>query len=112
MVKVIKKLGITPRVAVMSLGRKEDKGRNDAVDKSLEEAESLVVYAKENGIVDSIYNTGILLEDIDRVNANCVLAPAGYIGNIMYRCLVHLGCGRSYGGYICGIPDSFIDTSR
>ena len=112
MMSITEKLEIKPRIAVMSLGRNEDMGRNDTVDRSIYDAAGLMAYANKNRIMDVIYDTEILLENLDKIKANCILAPTGYIGNIMYRCLVHLGCGHSYGGYICGLPDAFIDTSR
>ena len=112
MIQVSENLGLKPRIALMSLGRNEDVGRNKIVDKSIKDVVRLVEYADQNGIDNFICDSEILLENLDKLGANCILAPTGYIGNIMYRCLVHLGCGRSYGGYICGLPDAFIDTSR
>jgi len=112
MIKITQKIGIKPRIALMSLGRNEDVGRNATVDKSIKDVAELIKYSMRNGMEDVVYDTEILLENLDKINANCILAPTGYIGNIMYRCLVHLGCGKSYGGYICGLPDIFIDTSR
>ena len=39
----------------------------------------------------------ILIEQAIADRANVIIAPEGIAGNLIYRTLIHLGAGRSYG---------------
>ena len=45
----------------------------------------------------SVKHYQILIEQAISDDANLILAPEGIAGNLIYRTLVHLGNGRSYG---------------
>jgi predicted methyltransferase MtxX (methanogen marker protein 4) len=95
-------VGITPKVSILSGGRKEDKGRDILVDKSLEIAEKIVSFFQEKDPEIQICNAEILI----------IFAPDGISGNLIYRTLVHLGGGKAYGALYLGLEKLIIDTSR
>jgi putative methanogen marker protein 4 len=110
--RLIHALGSTPKVAVLSGGRFSDAGREKRVDSTLREAEDIVKDAQNrfNGI--DIRHYEILIEDAIADKANLVIAPDGISGNLIYRTLIHLGSGASYGAAYLGLPKPIIDTSR
>ena len=98
-------LGWEPRVAVLSTGRAEDAGRSAAIARSIERGERLA--AEE----PSVRHYHILLEEaLDW--ANCVIAPDGVTGNLIYRTLTHLGSGTSLGALYFPLGLRLADTSR
>lgn len=102
-------LGIEPRVAVMSGGRKGDVGRNPAVDRSITDALELV--DRLNAMGYDAYHAEILLESAVR-EANMVIAPDGMSGNIIFRTLHFIGQGKALGAPVLNLDKVFIDTSR
>ncbi|KYC49774.1 MAG: putative methyltransferase mtx subunit X [Candidatus Methanofastidiosum methylothiophilum] len=103
----MKRFKVEPKISVLSGGRAKDLGRSERVDKSIVEAEAL---AEKYGI----YHAEILIENAIK-NSNFILAPDGISGNLIYRTLIHLGCGSSHGAlyYPLAIDDTIIvDTSR
>ncbi len=104
----IKRLGITPRVGVLSGGRFDDIGRSHAVDQSLAEGEFIAASLQRAG-VDATHCT-VLVEDAVR-NANFIIAPSGITGNLMYRALVLIGGGDGFGAPVL-MNHVFVDTSR
>ena len=60
-VKHIRRFGIEPKIAVLSGGRFEDRGRNPAVDRTLDDAEYVVKKARAQRYDAKHY--GILIED-------------------------------------------------
>lgn len=109
--RILKTLEIEPKIAIISGGRPEDRGRSRLVDSTLEESQRLTVKAKRENPYE-INNYGILIEDAIRSKANFILAPNGISGNLIYRTLIHLGSGRSHGATYVGIKPVLIDTSR
>jgi len=110
--KLIVGLGSTPKVAILSGGRFSDVGRDKRVDNSLREAEDLLKDAQtEFGGVE-IKHYEIMIEDAIADKANLIIAPDGISGNLIYRTLIHLGGGTSYGATCLGLPKPIIDTSR
>lgn len=104
----IRRFGIEPKIAVLSGGRFEDKGRSLAVDKTLDDAEYVAEEARKAGYDARHY--GILIEDAI-VEADFILAPDGISGNLIYRTLVLIGGGFGYGAPVL-MEKVFVDTSR
>lgn len=97
-------VGLPPTVAVLSGGRKGDRGRHGQVDRSLAEAERVAA------LTDSTH-AEILIEDaVGRFGM--ILAPDGISGNLIFRTLVLLGGGHGHGAPVVNLPRTFIDTSR
>jgi putative methanogen marker protein 4 len=110
--KLIRSLGDTPKVAVLSGGRFSDVGRDKGVDNTLREAEDVVKDAQREFEGLDIKHYEILIEDAIAEKANLIIAPGGISGNLIYRTLIHLGGGTSYGATYLGLPKPIIDTSR
>ncbi len=107
--RLLKSLGVRPKVGVMSGGRNTDRGRSEIVDRSINEAEEVARLALARGF-DCI-NAEILIEDAAR-NCNVVIAPDGISGNLIFRTLHFLGEGKASGAPILNIDAVFVDTSR
>lgn len=97
-------LGWEPRVAALSAGRPEDAGRGGLIRRSIERAEMLAA-------ADDVRAYHITLEEA-LPWANCLLAPDGVTGNLIYRTLVHLGGGASLGALYFPLSLCLADTSR
>jgi len=106
---LLTKMGVVPKVGVLSGGRPEDVGRSNIVDVTLKEAKELTNLLKSAGINAINYN--ILLEEAIKCT-NLILAPDGLCGNLVFRTLVFLGGGRGHGAPLIGLPYTFVDTSR
>lgn len=104
----IKRLGITPRVGVLSGGRFDDLGRSPAVDQSLAEGEFIATSLQRAGV--NATHCTVLIENAVG-NANFIVAPNGITGNLMYRVLVLLGGGDGLGAPVM-MNHVFVDTSR
>jgi putative methanogen marker protein 4 len=102
-------LNVRPKVGVLSGGRSEDKGRTEAVDRTLASAEALTEQLRSAGLDATNYN--ILIEDATE-SSNILVAPDGVSGNLIFRTLVFLGDGKGHGAPFFGIPYTFVDTSR
>jgi len=102
-------LNVRPKVGVLSGGRSEDKGRTEAVDRTLTSAEALTEQLRGAGLDATNYN--ILIEDATE-SSNILVAPDGVSGNLIFRTLVFLGSGKGHGAPFFGIPYTFVDTSR
>ncbi len=109
--RLLKKLNIDPKIAILSGGREEDKGRGKDITSSIEEANEVVELAKRNEI-HAIKNYNILIEDAIKDKANLIIGPEGIAGNLIYRTLIHLGAGKSHGAIYLGLDKPVIDTSR
>jgi putative methanogen marker protein 4 len=103
------KIGIEPKIAVLSGGRPQDIGRSPKIDNSIEEGATLTEIIKDKYFVKHYF---ILIEDAIRDNVNFILAPDGISGNLIFRTLVFLGSGKSHGAVTLGIDEIFLDTSR
>ena len=100
-------LGVSPRVAVLSGGRMEDKGRSERVDRSLAEGELIGAQAREAG-VDTAHK-GILIEACK--GDDIIIAPEGISGNLIFRTLLLLCGADSYGAPVL-MQKVFVDSSR
>jgi putative methanogen marker protein 4 len=109
--QLLKKLGVEPRIGILSGGRMEDIGRSPDVDKTIEEGQKLTSKAREQ-LPYGIEHYGILVEDAIQAKANLIVAPDGMTGNFIYRTLIHLGSGKSHGAIYVGIKEILVDTSR
>jgi putative methanogen marker protein 4 len=103
-------LGIPLKVAVISGGRLEDKGRSPKVDRMLKSAESLVQDLLKLGMIAENY--GIELERAIGEGSTLILAPDGIMGNLIFRSLVLVANIESYGACAASLPRTYIDTSR
>jgi putative methanogen marker protein 4 len=104
----IRRFGVEPRIAILSGGRFEDKGRDTYVDKTLEDAEFVTRKALEEGY--DVRHYGILIEDAVG-QANFILAPDGVSGNLIFRTLVLVAGGYGYGAAVL-MDKVFVDSSR
>ncbi|MHA1722796.1 MAG: methanogenesis marker protein Mmp4/MtxX [Candidatus Baldrarchaeia archaeon] len=111
-VNLIKALGLEPKVAIISGGRRDDIGRSPRVDRMLADSEFVVSVTKNKGITNNIKHYEILIENAMKENANIIIAPDGISGNLMYRTLIHLGGGKSHGAPFLKIAIDLVDTSR
>ena len=102
-------LNVRPKVGVLSGGRSEDKGRTEAVDRTLASAQALTEQLRGAGIHATNYS--ILIEEATE-SSNILVAPDGISGNLIFRTLVFLGGGKAHGAPIFGMPYTFVDTSR
>ena len=107
-IDVIRRFGITEKVAVISGGRFEDAGRSKIVDRSLADGEVVAERLCERGIDAKHY--GILIEDAIG-GANIIVAPDGITGNLIFRTLTFLGGGGGFGAPVL-VDLVFVDTSR
>lgn len=103
------RIGMDSRIAVMSGGRSEDRGRCAAVDRSLDSAEHVVDRLTAAGY--DAYHCQILVEDAVR-EAGVIIAPEGITGNIMFRTLHFVGGAHALGAPVVNSEKVFIDTSR
>jgi predicted methyltransferase MtxX (methanogen marker protein 4) len=103
-------LGFPFKLAVLSGGRLEDRGRSARVDKMLDRSDALTEGLKQAGIDANDY--GIELERAIDEGATMLLAPDGVIGNIIFRSLVLVGNIDSFGAYAASLPKVYVDTSR
>lgn len=100
-------LGITPKISILSGGRRDDLGRSRYVDMTIIEARRI---AEELGIM----HHEIMIEDAIK-ESNFIIAPDGISGNLIYRTLVHLGGGSSHGALYYPLAKEgtvIADTSR
>ncbi|MFH1327801.1 MAG: methanogenesis marker protein Mmp4/MtxX [Candidatus Bathyarchaeota archaeon] len=109
--KLIEGLGLKPKIAVLSGGRREDTYRWQSVNETIEEADNVVKEIRKLEITD-VENYEILIEKAVKEGANLIIAPNGIAGNLIYRTLIHLGGGKSHGAPLYGIKYFYVDTSR
>ncbi len=93
-----------PRVAVLSAGRPADAGRSGRIAASIRRGETL---AERYGV----RHCNIMIEEALRW-ANCLIAPDGVSGNLLYRALAHLGGAVSLGALYFPLELKLADTSR
>ncbi len=110
--KIFRYFEIKPKISILSGGRIGDLGRNKLIDKTIDDAENLVKYFNSQEPNIEIFHDHILIENSIKNGANLILAPNGISGNLIYRTLIHLGNGKSYGAFYLDTKYSIIDTSR
>ncbi len=106
----LKKLGKTPKIAVLAEGREDDFGRGREVSNSIKDAKKLTKMIEETS--EDVTNYFILIEKAMKDNCNVIIAPNGRVGNIIFRTLILLNSWPSYGAVTFGIDKTYIDTSR
>lgn len=106
----LKKLGKTPKIAVLAEGREDDFGRGSEVSNSIKDSKKLTKLIEETG--EEVKNYFILIEKAINDKCNIIIAPNGRVGNIIFRTLVLLNSWPSYGAVTFGIDRTYIDTSR
>lgn len=107
--ELLSKFNVETKAGVLSGGRFEDMGRDETVDKTLQQGEKLTKMANKKGI--SSKHFGIQLEEALE-SSNIIVAPDGITGNLMFRALHFMGGGKAIGAPIVNINKVFIDTSR
>jgi len=105
----LNKIGLKPKIAILSGGRAQDAGRSQKIDKSISEGKLLSRITRDKYSVQHHY---ILIEEAIAEDANFILAPDGISGNLIFRSLVLTGCAKSHGAITLGINRIFLDTSR
>jgi len=108
-VRLMRRIGMGERIAVMSGGRDDDKGRNDTVDRTIDDAFELVKRLKNEGY--DAYNAEILIESAAD-EADLLIAPDGISGNLIFRTLHFLGGAKALGAPVLNMDKVFVDTSR
>ncbi|KKN42795.1 hypothetical protein LCGC14_0709730 [marine sediment metagenome] len=108
----LESLNITANISILSGGRASDLGRDNIVDKSIEEANKIIEFMKGKYPDLNISHDEILVENAISNKSNLIIAPDGISGNLIYRTLVHLGGGKAYGAIYMGLKKVIIDTSR
>ncbi len=106
---LMRRIGVEPKVGILSGGRKGDEGRDPLVDRSMVEADEVVIRLSSIGVNAKHYQ--ILIEDAAR-ECNMIIAPDGISGNLIFRTLHFLGDGKALGAVVLNIEPIFIDTSR
>lgn len=106
----LKKLGKTPKIAVLAEGREDDFGRGSEVSNSIKDAKKLTKMIEKTS--EDVTNYFILIEKAMKDNCNVIIAPNGRVGNIIFRTLILLNSWPSYGAVTFGIDKTYIDTSR
>ncbi|MDR0778572.1 MAG: methanogenesis marker protein Mmp4/MtxX [Methanomassiliicoccaceae archaeon] len=108
-VELMRRIGMNERIAVMSGGREDDKGRNDTVDRTIDDAAELVKKLRSEGY--DAYHAEILIESaVDE--ADLLIAPDGISGNLIFRTLHFLGNAKALGAPVINMNKVFVDTSR
>ena len=110
-ISFFKRLGKTPKIAVLAEGREDDFGRGREVSKSITESKKLTKMI-ENKTSEEVKNYYILVEKAINDDCNIIVAPNGRVGNIIFRTLVLLNSWPSYGAITFGMNKVYIDTSR
>jgi putative methanogen marker protein 4 len=105
------RLGVTPKVSILSGGRMEDWGRSKFVDNSLRNGEKLASLMVERGVFE-VKHHGILVEEAVNEGYTLIIAPSGISGNLLFRALVFLGGGKAIGAPYMGVPKPLVDVSR
>ncbi len=105
--KYLRRMGVEPKVSVLSGGRMEDLGRSERVDRSLADAEFIAARARE-AEVDAKHK-GILIENCR--GDDIVIAPEGISGNLVFRTLLLLCKANSLGAPVL-MDRIFVDSSR
>lgn len=106
---LLKRLGMGDRIAIMSGGRVDDKGRNDMVDMTIDDGLALVDELRREGY--DAYDAQILIEDIIG-EADLVVAPEGISGNLLFRTLHFIAGAAALGAPVVNTDKIFVDTSR
>lgn len=110
------KINIKPKIAILSGGRLGDIGRDPRIDQTIQDAEKLVPIIQTQYPDVLIKHYQITIEDAIQDQTNIIIAPEGIAGNLIYRTLVHLGNGKSYGAlyltHFNQLGKIIIDTSR
>lgn len=107
--KIIEKLGLKPKIALISGGRKNDRGRSSKIDKTIDECEEIEKQLQNKYDIKHYY---ILIEEAIKDHANIIIAPDGITGNLIFRSLVLVAGIKSNGALTLKQPNLFIDTSR
>ncbi len=119
--QLFKKLDLKIHVNILGEGRIGDKGRSKIIDEKLDTTmmflEQLKILERAQSFNTHYDYKEILIENsIDKDNPCMVFAPDGISGNLIYRTLIHLGAGKSYGAvYLREFLEKrliIIDTSR
>jgi len=105
--KYLRRMGVSPKVSVLSGGRLEDLGRSERVDRSLAGAEFIAARARDAGI--EAKHKGILIESCR--GDDMIIAPDGVSGNLVFRTLLLL-CGANSLGAPVLMDKVFVDSSR
>ena len=106
---LLKKLGMGSRIAIMSGGRSDDKGRNEVVDQTIDDGLALVERLRSEGY--DAYDGQILIENIIG-DADLVIAPEGISGNLIFRMMHFLAGAGAPGAPLINTDKVFVDTSR
>jgi Predicted phosphotransacetylase len=91
---IIQKLGIEPKIGIISGGREGDIGRNEVVDKTIEDAKNLQKLLEQEEISATHYT--ILIEDAIK-EADFLILPDSLSGEMILKTVAGIGEGREIG---------------
>ena len=94
---VMKHLGINPFIGIISGGRKGDIGRNETVDKTIHDAETLLEILIREKMPAKHYT--ILIEDAIK-EANLLICPDSLSGEMILKTAAGVGEGREIGNIL------------
>ncbi|MCL2862777.1 MAG: hypothetical protein FWE54_01570 [Methanimicrococcus sp.] len=94
---VMKRLGITPFIGVISGGRKGDVGRNATVDKTIQDADAVTKILAQEQMPSENYT--ILIEDAVK-EANFLICPDSLSGEMILKTAAGVGEGREIGNVL------------
>jgi predicted methyltransferase MtxX (methanogen marker protein 4) len=112
--------GSVPEIGIMAMGRQEDGRRGHAISKSLSHGRRVTDLLIKKGLNAKFYGIEIEKAICSRGSSpgtvNCIIAPDGVSGNIVFRALHYLGGWDSMGAPVLNLVYQkgavFIDTSR
>ncbi len=86
-------MSVGPIIGIMSGGRSSDKGRMKEVDRTIDDAQTVVDILRREGIDARDFQ--ILIENAVQ-ECDMLIAPDGISGNLMFRTLHFLGGGKPW----------------
>lgn len=96
-IQLFESLQIIPKIGILSGGRLGDVGRDPWIDQTIADAEKLCSQLQQLYPQYQTKHYQVMIEQAMKEQVNLLIAPEGIAGNLIYRTLVHLGKGRSYG---------------
>jgi predicted methyltransferase MtxX (methanogen marker protein 4) len=94
---LLRRLGIEPKIGIISGGRQGDLGRSDAVDKTIHNAESLLHILQKEKISAKHYT--ILIEDAIK-ETDFLILPDSLSGEMILKTTAGIGSGREIGNVL------------
>ena len=95
--RIVQAFGIDPKIGIISGGRTGDLGRNETVDRTIEDAEKLQKILAEKKIAATHYT--ILIEEAVK-ETNILILPDSLSGEMILKTVAGIGEGREIGNIL------------